>query len=503
MNGILQAASVLLARADEPTALFVVRRAEGLRFFGGFLAFPGGKVAPGDELLAPPATEGEAPETRAARVAVVRELFEETGILLARRPDDTFPESGPDLDRLREATLQGGLSFAEILTDLRLTIHARDLVPIDQLTTPSFAAIRFATTFFVARQPANQEARVWPGELTEGFWSSAAALVERWTRGECLVSPPTIMMLQELEGRPVEEAPGRLGPLLRELANGAMHSIYFAPEVQLIPLRTQALPPSTHTNAFLVGRDPAYLLDPGSPYPEEQARLFEVVDGRRQAGLRLAAVVLTHHHPDHIGAAAVCAVRYGVPILAHALTAQALQGKRPIARTVEDGERLDLGTAPDGTRPWYLQAVFTPGHAPGHLAFHEPHYGLLFAGDMVSTMTSVVIGPPDGDLTVYLESLRRLRTYPCRLLLPSHGNASARPHQTIDDAIEHRAKREAQLIDTLRAGPKRIAEIAPEMYRGLHASLMRFAELQILAGLQKLQREGRVEEVGERWQLQQ
>jgi glyoxylase-like metal-dependent hydrolase (beta-lactamase superfamily II) len=284
-----------------------------------------------------------------------------------------------------------------------------------------------------------------------------------------------------------------------------MHPIYFAPEVQLIPLRTQALPPSTHTNAYLVGRDPAYLLDPGSAAANEQGLLFEVLDERRQAGFRLAAVVLTHHHPDHIGAAAVCAERYGVPVWAHAWTARTLQGKVHVERTLQNGERLGLGTAPDGTGPWYLEAIHTPGHAPGHLAFYEPHYGLLFAGDMISTMTSIVIGPPDGDLSVYLDSLQRLRGYGCRLLLPSHGNASASPHRTIDDALEHRARREEQLIETLCGGPRRIAEIAPEMYRGLHASLTRFAELQILAGLQKLQREGRVEVTGEgmdaRWRL--
>jgi glyoxylase-like metal-dependent hydrolase (beta-lactamase superfamily II)/8-oxo-dGTP pyrophosphatase MutT (NUDIX family) len=496
----MQAASVLLARGPGSTEVFLVRRGDALRFFGGFLAFPGGKVAPGDELLAAPSAEDAA--TRAARVAVARELFEETGVLLARRPDGTFPPSGPDLDRLRETLLKGGLPFAEVLSELRLKLEAHDLVPIGLLTTPAFAAQRFATTFFVSHQPANQEARVWPGELSEGSWSTAAGLVERWTRGECVVTPPTIMMLQALRGRPLDEAPGLLGPELEALAAGAMHPIYFAPEVRLIPLRTQALPPSTHTNAYLVGRDPAYLIDPGSPFPEEQQQLFEVLDRHRADGLKLAAVVLTHHHPDHVGAAVASADRYGLPIWSHAQTADALGGEIPVARRLQDGERLDLGTAPDGTRPWYLEAVYTPGHAPGHLAFHEPHYGLLFAGDMVSTMTSVVVGPPDGDLAVYLESLRRLRTYPCRLLLPSHGNASANPHRTIDEALEHRALREEQLVQALEAGPRRIADLAVDMYRGLHASMMRFAEAQILAGLQKLQREGRAEELADgRWRL--
>jgi glyoxylase-like metal-dependent hydrolase (beta-lactamase superfamily II)/8-oxo-dGTP pyrophosphatase MutT (NUDIX family) len=499
LSAILQAASVLLARSADSPELCVVRRAASLRFFGGFLAFPGGKVAPGDDLLGPPSAE--APAVRAARAAVARELFEETGVLLARRSDGAFLPSGPNLDRLRQRLLQGGLSFADVLQQHRLTLRPEDLVPIGELTTPAFASLRFATSFFLGAAPANQEPQVWPGELEEGYWASAAEMVQRWTRGECLVTPPTVMMLQALQGHAVHEAPARLEPLLRSLAGGGMHPIYFAPQVQLIPLHAQALPPSTHTNAFLIGRDPAYLLDPGTSYPEEQARLFEVLDAHRASGVRLEAVVLSHHHPDHIGAAAVCAERYGVPVWAHPWTARVLEGKVAVGRTLQDGDRLDLGAAPSGVGPWYLEAVHTPGHAPGHLAFYEPYYGLLFAGDMVSTMTSIVIAPPDGDLAVYLDSLRRLRSYPCRLLLPSHGNASASPLKTIDASLAHRAEREEQLLAMLGAGPRRIADIAPEMYRGLPPALMRFAELQILAGLQKLEREGRAEAEGEYWRL--
>src|SRR6202040_1481243 len=107
--------------------------------------------------------------------------------------------------------------------------------------------------------------------------------------------------------------------------------------------------------------------------------------------------------------------------------------------TIQDGDRLDLGTRPDGIgepggvspRGWDLQALHTPGHASGHLAFYEPHYRLLFAGDMVSTISSVVIAPPDGDLTIYLESLRRLAALDCGLLLPGHGSVSSESQKTL------------------------------------------------------------------------
>jgi glyoxylase-like metal-dependent hydrolase (beta-lactamase superfamily II) len=313
-----------------------------------------------------------------------------------------------------------------------------------------------------------------------------------WTRGECLLSPPTIMTLEAIRGRPADEAPDRLGDLLASLKMGRIHPIFFAPAVQMLPLRTLGLPPSTHTNTFVIGTGPCYLLDPGPTEASEQQRLFDVLDEHAHAGPRLTAVVLSHHHPDHIGAARACAERYHVPVWAHAATAEKLKDRIIINRTLDDGERLNLGRCPDGGGPWHLEAIHTPGHAPGHLAFYEPRYRLLFAGDMVSTITSIVIVPPEGDLTVYLQALERLRAFDCRLLLPSHGNVSARPAETLNDCIAHRAKREKQLLEALAVGPRAVDELAEELYDGLSAPLMVFAKLQITAGLLKLEREGRV-----------
>src|SRR5207248_9039267 len=104
--------------------------------------------------------------------------------------------------------------------DLRL--HADDLVPAGALVTPEFSPTRFDTAFFVATLPPGQEAEVWAGELDDGFWTTPEALLERWTRGDCLVSPPTLSILGLLRGRAARDLPDLLVPVLRDLQAGVI-----------------------------------------------------------------------------------------------------------------------------------------------------------------------------------------------------------------------------------------------------------------------------------------
>jgi glyoxylase-like metal-dependent hydrolase (beta-lactamase superfamily II) len=156
--------------------------------------------------------------------------------------------------------------------------------------------------------------------------------------------------------------------------------------------------------------------------------------------------------------------RYGWPVWAHAETAAALASTIAIARTLGDGDVLPLGTSPDGQPGWTLEAMHTPGHSRGHLAFRESRYGAILAGDLVSTVSTIMIAPPDGHLATYLASLARLRALPCGTLYPAHGPAKRDSHAVLDAYVAHRAERERKVRAALGPEPRWLDEILPRAY---------------------------------------
>jgi len=263
--------------------------------------------------------------------------------------------------------------------------------------------------------------------------------------------------------------------------------------VRALALRTPTLPPATHTACYLVGPSEGagelYAVDPASPYPDQLAALDRVLETEADAGRRLVAVLLTHHHGDHVGAAAHLAARYGVPVCAHAETAARLAGRVAVDRAIGDGDQVGP-----------LVSVFTPGHAPGHLCFHHPESGALIAGDMVAGLGTILIDPSEGDMSAYLASLERMRALAPSSLLPAHGPVIADADGKLRAYIAHRLMREGKVADALAATPgARPADLVPRAYDDTPRPLWGLAERSLVAHLVKLEADGRARRDGERW----
>jgi glyoxylase-like metal-dependent hydrolase (beta-lactamase superfamily II) len=139
-----------------------------------------------------------------------------------------------------------------------------------------------------------------------------------------------------------------------------------------------------------------------------------------------------------------------------------------------------------------LTIVATPGHTPDHVAFHESREGALFTGDTVLGRGTSVIDPPEGDLTAYLRSLERMRSLRPEVIYPGHGPIVRPAIPKLVEYLEHRARREQQVLAALDRGPRTAAEMVPEIYVGYPEELREPAARSVLAHLLKLEQEGRV-----------
>jgi glyoxylase-like metal-dependent hydrolase (beta-lactamase superfamily II) len=217
------------------------------------------------------------------------------------------------------------------------------------------------------------------------------------------------------------------------------------------------------TNTYLVGRDPAVVIDPG---PDDEAHIEAV---RRVAGERggIGTVLLTHDDADH------------------------LAGVEP------------LGTEPtrpsDGEVVAGLTAIATPGPAAEHLCFLLPDGGgrfACFSGDLILGEGSTIVGPRrlGGSLADYMESLRKLQRLELTILYPGHGPEVDDPQAKIAEYIAHRQEREDRLVAALERGERARAALLAEVWDDVPEQLRGAAAIAMEAHLEKLADEGQLPE---------
>jgi glyoxylase-like metal-dependent hydrolase (beta-lactamase superfamily II) len=220
------------------------------------------------------------------------------------------------------------------------------------------------------------------------------------------------------------------------------------------------------TNTWIVGSEPAYVVDPG---PALAPHLDAIAAALRHRG-GLGGIALTHGHADHSEAVGALRARFPAPLAAAA-------GDPDLV--LREGDRFGP-----------LSVFATPGHAPDHLAFVAG--SACFSGDAVLGEGSVFIAPDPGALTGYLAGLRRLRELALDVLCPGHGPPVWDPAAKLDEYVAHRLDRERRLVDALDRGRRTTDELLDEVWSDVPPALRPAAAVTLAAHLDKLDEEGRL-----------
>ena len=531
----LPAATVTLVRdTHDGLEVLMLQRNHRSGFMPGVFLFPGGALDPDDS--------SDAVVTRCAGIddiessavlglpqgglaywtAAIRESFEEAGVLLAYDDAGELVNPGEPsrLERFedyRKRLNAGEACLGEMLEREGLRLAADRLTYFGHWITPVTAPRRYDTRFFVAIAPDGQEALPDNVEAIHHVWVNPAAALDTqpsgWFRHENADHPDAGTIRSARHHRDAHRGASQRahGPgcpsahRRRWTCSSARRSrlrnhrgrsrarqmetivpgiaVTVAPMIVRITAPNPGVMTGPGTNSYIVGKDRLVLVDPG---PEIESHISNLADAVRG---RLDWIVCTHTHLDHSPAARALKAATGARI-AGRLTKQDSRQDSTFEpdRILEDGDTI----AVDGVT---LRAVHTPGHASNHLCYLFEQQKLIFTGDHIMQGSTVVIGPPDGDMQAYFASLEKLFSLDLATVAPGHGRLITTPHDEVRRLIAHRLKREEKVLGALgRKSPATLDELLPLAYDDVPEKLYPPARRSLHAHLIKLAREGRARE---------
>ena len=429
--------------------IFAVQRQSYLKAFPGYHAFPGGKIDL-NESSKPFKTKFLSKYDPVHMRSLKREINEEL-----------------DYD------LEEGIKNGEVLS----------VNEFAEVLTPEFSQIRFRTWFYRIDLKKKINFRLNFGEFENSFWDTPGSLLDTYINGNSLMVPPTRRVLKELKEKPYMKILGNISE--KYYNNDKIPCLEMLEGIQMLVVKSTTLPPSNSTNAFLLGDSNAkkLLIDPSPNSKKEFQKLINTVKDRK-----IDSIFLTHHHPDHHQFSNLIACQMNIPIILSKDTQQRLTKK--FGKDYFDKIKLFNPVEKQEITKWHGESVKIfeiPGHDAGHLGLAPDSMKWFLVGDLIQGVGTVVIPSPEGDMTSYFSTLKKVISLNPRVIIPSHGIPSRSTH-LLAVALKHRLKRESQILELFNSGISKEA-ILKKLYVGVDPRLKKLAMQNIESHLSKLHKE--------------
>ena len=239
------------------------------------------------------------------------------------------------------------------------------------------------------------------------------------------------------------------------------------------------------TGTYIIGRGKVAVIDPG---PLIDAHIEALKNSLK--GEQVTHILITHTHMDHSPAAKELKEFWQCKTYGYGP-----HGAGKIASGVPIEAGGDMDFVPDVVSQhgdiiqgegWTVECVYTPGHTSNHLCFALKEEKALFTGDHIMGWSTTIVGPPDGDMTQYRDSLDILLERDDEIYWPTHGTCIKDVKTYVQAYIDHRQEREQQIIDCLRDGVGIIEDMVPIMYVGVGEHLYPAAGRSVLAAMERL-----------------
>jgi len=543
------AATLILVRdQDAGMEVLMIRRAQSAAFVGGAHVFPGGAIDAADAAAELAAHCDGLDDIEASRllnvsqgglafwIAAMRECFEEAGLLLAHDKNTAYadlnhPQHAPAFAQWRVLVREGRASLADLCREHGLRLATGRLAYFSHWITQPGRPRRFDTRFFVAEAPAAQTPSPDNSETVGHLWIRPSEALERHRRGEMHLVFPTIKTLEsiarfanaaalmeyartprEMRAMSPRSASSRDGAKLLvpgdyayaevgrldsagsgtascEIVPGSV--VQLSPKVRRITAPNPGFMTGPGTNSYLLGAGgDIAVIDPG---PAIDAHIEAMLAATAS---RIRWILVTHTHKDHSPAAVLLKAKTGAQLMGMPPPPFESQDQSFCPdRVLAHGERIELGDCA-------LRVIHAPGHASNQLCYLLEEEKLLFTGDHIMQGSTVVINPPDGDMRVYLDSLRQLQGEDLAWFAPGHGFLMDQPQEALERLLLHRLARENKAVNALRAaGTATLEQLLPVVYDDVLPRLYPVASRSLLAHLLKLKDEGRAAESEAGWRL--